>query len=232
MSNLALSHVGATTSRADLVAESIRGAILDRTLKPGDVLVERQLAEQLGVSKTPVREGLIALARTGLLTINRGRGATVRDLSYMEIRHVYEERALIEPWALRRVIESGRREFTEARAALTEAEEHAKRGDQAARALANRRFHRGLYANCENSLVVHALDALQDLVALAVVTVFWAEWSSGDVESNEHEAILTAAQDGDAALAESLLSAHIEKSITHALTRENSIAREAEGAKV
>lgn len=226
MSNQSLSQVGTTTSRADLVAESIRGAILGRTLKPGDVLVERQLAEQLGVSKTPVREALIALARTGLLTINRGRGATVRNLSYVEIRHVYEERVLIEPWALQRVVESGRRDFAEARAALTEAEEYAKRGDEAARALANRRFHRGLYFKCENTLVVNALDALQDLVALAVVTVFWAEWSSGDLESSEHEAILSAAQAGEAHRAESLLSAHIEKSIKRALARENSTVRE------
>ena len=220
-----LPQLGTATSRADLIAESIRSAILDRTFTPGDVLVERQLADQLGVSKTPVREALIMLARSGLLTSSRGRGVMVRQLSFKEIRHVYEERMLLEPWALKTTIDNERSDFTDSAEALRESDRHAAKGDQPSRAMANRRFHRGLYAGCENRLVVDALDGLQDMVALAAVTVFWQKWSSGDVESKEHAQILEAAISGDGLRAESLLRAHIETSVERALSSE----REAPG---
>lgn len=208
-----LSPIGETTSRTDLVAEAIRSAILDRTLQPGDVLVERQLAEQFGVSKTPVREALIMLSRSGLLSPTRNRGVTVRSLTVDEIRHVYEERLLLEPWALRTVVDGGRSDFVESVEALRKAEQFAAEGNQAAWAMANRRFHRGLYSACENVLIVEALDGLQDFVALATVTVLWQKWSTGDIEAAQHQAIVDAALAGDSGLAESLLSQHIETSI-------------------
>ena len=211
--NRALSPIGETTSRTDLVAEAIRSAILDRTLQPGDLLVERQLAEQFGVSKTPVREALIMLGRSGLLAQTRNRGVTVHSLTLDEIRHVYEERFLLEPWALRTIIEAGRSDFVESMDALRKAADFATEGNQAAQAMANRRFHRGLYSACENVLIVDVLDSLQDIIALATVTVLWEKLSSSDVEAAEHQAILNAAVAGDAPLAESLLRQHIEASI-------------------
>lgn len=210
----ALPQIGLATTRADLVAESIRSAILNGTLKPGDVLVERQLAAQLGVSKTPVREAMIGLANTKLLVSSRNRGMTVRRLTLTEIRHVYEERLLLEPWAVRRVVEAGISDFSDALGALQESEIRAD--NQAARVMANRRFHRALYSRCENELVVEALDGLQDMVALAAVTVFWERWGTGDKEAGEHKQILDAAANGDAEGAESLLRAHIQASIERA----------------
>ena len=211
-SSRTLPQLGTTVSRADLVAETIRTSILNGTLKPGDILAERQLADQLGVSKTPVREALIGLSQTKLLVANRNKGMTVRTLSSAEVRHVYEERLLLEPWALRRTIEDKRTDFTNATQALREAETHAT--DPAAKVMANRRFHQALYSECENRLVVDTLNSLQDIVALAAITVFWRKWSTSNTESHEHENILTAAINGDATQAESMLRDHIQASIT------------------
>jgi DNA-binding GntR family transcriptional regulator len=222
-SSSVLPQLGSATSRVDLIAESIRSAILRQDLRPGDVLVERDLAEKLGVSKTPVREALIMLAKSGLVNSVRGRGTMVRQLSFAEIRHVYEERLLLEPWALRSVVDSGTSDFSEAAVALQEAHGHAERQDPAAMALANRAFHRGLYAGCENKLVVETLDGLQDMVALAAVTVFWQTWSSGGSESEEHNQILEAAGSGRGSEAESLLRAHILTSIERAAEAEHGI---------
>jgi len=83
-------------------------------------------------------------------------------------------------------------------------------------ALANRAFHRALYASCGNPLVVRSLDALQDLTALATATVVWQKWGSAAVEHDEHRAILTTALSGDQDEAGSLIEEHIWHSITSA----------------
>jgi DNA-binding GntR family transcriptional regulator len=201
----------AVPTRSEMIVESLKSAIFSGQLRPGQVLVERKIAEQLGVSKTPVREALIVLERSGLVAV-KNRSIAVRSLSFTDIRHVYEERVLLEPWA---VVDSARfdKVFAAARQALDEARRHAMAGDNAARALANRRFHRGMYASSENNFVVHALDSLQDLTALAVVGVLWERWPRWETEATEHEAIYSAARSGDAQGAAKLMREHISASI-------------------
>lgn len=206
-----LPEPSAAPTRTDMIVESLKSAIFSGRLKPGQVLVERKIAEQLGVSKTPVREALIVLERSGLLAV-KSRSIAVRDLTFTDIRHVYEERVLLEPWA---ILDAARHdaEFAAAGKALAEAKEYAVAGDSAARALANRRFHRGMYASSENRFVIQALDSLQDLTALAVVGVLWEHWPIGDKEAGEHQAIYDAARDGDATTASALMRDHISASI-------------------
>lgn len=198
-------------TRSDMIVESLKTAIFSGRLRPGEILVERKIAEQLGVSKTPVREALIVLERSGLVAV-KNRSIAVRSLSFTDIRHVYEERVLLEPWA---ILDAARfdKAFVSAGQALDEARRYAIAGDNAARALANRRFHRGMYANSENNFVVNALDSLQDLTALAVVGVLWERWPRWDVEAAEHEAIYRAASSGDTQGAAKLMEEHISASI-------------------
>jgi len=205
-------------TRTDLVVDSLKSAILSGGLKPGQILVERKIAEQLGVSKTPVREALIVLERSGLLAAE-ARKISVRRLSFTDIRHVYEERVLLEPWA---ILDAARTDttFTVAGQALADARAFAEVNDNASAALANRRFHRGMYANSENEFVVNSLDRLQDLTALAVAGVLWENWPRRDVEAREHEAIYDAARGGDATTAARLMKEHISTSIDRVAERE------------
>lgn len=209
----AFAPLGPSTSHSDLVAEAIKSAILAGRLQPAEVLVERRLAEMLGVSKTPVREALIMLSGSGLLTTTRNRGVAVRRLSLADVRHVYEQRALLEPWALAGAIRSGSADFSDAERAEDEARGPAERDDSPALVLANRRFHRALYSQSENQLVVATLDGLQDLTALATVGVLWEAWPTWRAERDEHREILRASLDCDAERAEMLMRAHIERSI-------------------
>ena len=96
----ALPPLPRSTTTSDLVVDSIRDAILSGRLAPGETLVERRLAELLGVSKTPVREALIALAVSGLVTVTPNRGAVVRAVDVEDVRKAYEVRLLLEPWAV------------------------------------------------------------------------------------------------------------------------------------
>lgn len=217
-----ISHVAALppleplSSHSDRVAESIRTAILCGSLPPNEVLVERRLAAMLGVSKTPVREALIMLASRGLVTLTRNRGMTVRSLTLDEVRHVYEERVLLEPWAVARAVESGQIDFAAAERALTDAESLEER-ERAELRIVNRHFHRALYSACENRFVVAALDQLQDLTVLAI-GILWQRWPTWRSERIEHQEILAAARASDAAKAEALMRIHIDRSLTRMKT--------------
>jgi DNA-binding GntR family transcriptional regulator len=216
MNEPTLQPVARSTTRTDLVADAIRTAILSGRLRPGETLVERRLAEQLGVSKTPVREALIGLASTGLVTISPNRGVTVRDLSPEDLRRASEVRLLLEPWAVGVSTRLDRVETARtARAALTEASALLSGADLVALSLANRRFHRALYAACDNDLVVQQLDNMRDLATLGTVTVLWPANPTWAQEHTEHEAILAAVEAGDAPSAERLTRAHIKRSTAH-----------------
>jgi DNA-binding GntR family transcriptional regulator len=207
--------LGRSTTRSDLVAASIKSAILSGQLQPDEVLVERRVAELLGVSKTPVREALIALTSSGLLTPTRNnRGIAVRRLRADDVQHVYEMRMLLEPWTTAQVVAGGRFDPTDARAALADAARFVDADDHAGLSLANRRFHRSLYSACPNPLVVRTLDDLQDLTALGTVSLLWEHWPTWRDEVQEHRDVLTAVEERRAADAEELLRAHIQRSIT------------------
>lgn len=215
-----LPPLGRTTTRSDLVAASLRTAILSGRLKPDEVLVERRIAAQLGVSKTPVREALISMTSSGLLTPTRNRGVAVRRLESADVRRIYEMRLLLEPWAAGQVAAASRFDSGEARRALDDAARFVEADDRVGLSLANRRFHRSLYSTCANELVVRSLDDLQDLTALGTVSLLWQHWPTWRTELQEHREILAAVEEGRADDAAELLRRHIQRSITRLTTVE------------
>jgi DNA-binding GntR family transcriptional regulator len=207
---LVLAGAGALPSRTVAVLDAIKHAILAGELRPGQALVETDLAEVLGVSKTPVREALKTLAGAGLVTMSPYKGAAVRVLDDAQARHVYDARLLIEPEAVARSVTRGHG-WGPAHEALARA---GAAPDQAGRSLANRDFHRALYAGCGNPLLVRALDDLRDQTALVSVAAWrrepdWLDNPSWEQEAAEHRAMLAAAEDGDAERAAGLLRDHI-----------------------
>ncbi len=76
-------------STSELVAQRIREAILDGTLRPGDRLVEADIATELGVSRGPVREGIRLLAAEGIVVLRRNRGALVTSPTFEDVLEVY-----------------------------------------------------------------------------------------------------------------------------------------------
>jgi DNA-binding GntR family transcriptional regulator len=209
---------GAAPSRTEAVLGAIKHAILAGELRPGQGLVETELAQLLGVSKTPVREALKTLAGAGLVTMSPYRGAAVRAIDPASAAAIYDLRLLLEPEAVRRVVDAGAEQpalgelgqpdsgpWAIAQAALDASDAAA---DQAQRSLANREFHRALYVACGNSLLVKTLDDLRDQTALVSV-LSWEQGASWQQEAAEHRAILAAARGGAAGEAASLLRAHI-----------------------
>ena len=199
-------------SRSAHVLDTIRHHILTGQLRPGQPLVETDLAQRLGVSKTPVREALRTLAGSGLVTMSRYKGAAVRAVDETLARSVYEVRVLLEPEAVRQAVASG--------ASMAEAREALERSDaatdRAERILANRDFHRAMYCPCDNALLTRILDDLRDQTALVSVAA-WSRRPTWRREATEHRAILAAAAAGDPVDAAELLATSIRSFVTIAL---------------
>ena len=206
----------AVPSRTEAVLDAIKHAILTGGLLPGRPLIETELAAQLGVSKTPVREALKTLAGAGLVTMSPYKGATVRTVDDALAWSLYDIRLLLEPEAVRRAVElGGDPHWRAARAALERA---AAATDRADRSLANREFHRALYLGCGNDLLAGILDGLRDQTAL-VTAVVWTRTPTWEQEAREHLSILEAASAGEPARAADLLREHIADFVARNFTR-------------
>lgn len=195
-------------SRTELVLEEIRRAILTRRLLPGQPLVEMELANQLGVSKTPVREALKILSGSGLVTFSPYKGASVRVVDRDLAMAVYDVRLLLEPEAVGRAVRN-QADFAPAASALESASVAVESGDHAELSLLNRSFHQAMYTGCGNPLLVSVLDDLRDRAALISV-VGWETSPSWEIEWQEHQAILAAATAGEDDKATELTRQHIQ----------------------
>ena len=203
MSDVVMPSV-AVPSRTEAVLDAVKHAILTGRLAPGQPLIETELAAQLGVSKTPVREALKTLAGAGLVTMSPYKGASVRMVDDALAHSVYDIRVLLEPEAVRR--SAGRGGTPDAAERALDAADRAT--DRADRQQANREFHRALYLGCGNDLMVGILDGLRDQTAL-VSTAVWTRNASWEQEAAEHRAILEAVRGNRADLAATLLEEHI-----------------------
>lgn len=101
---MTLNHIENRSLR-DRVLDALREAIITGEFKPGQPLVETDLAVSLGVSRAPLREALQILSTEGLVETVPYRGTTVRRLSRTDIEELYSLRSLLETFAIRRVIE-------------------------------------------------------------------------------------------------------------------------------
>ena len=84
--------------------QSIKEDICNGVIRAGSLLSEAQIATNLGISRTPVREALAALENEGLVEIKRGIGAQVKTLTFSDVIHIYDLRKVLEPLAARTAI--------------------------------------------------------------------------------------------------------------------------------
>ena len=156
-----------TRARAlsDQVYRALRSNVTNGQILPGARLQEVQLAEHLGVSRTPVREALTRLASEGLVTAE-GRSFAVPELALADVDDTYEMRSLLEPEALRRAAVGAPDARTRAVIvqALADAISADRSADGAAFAAANARFRCAWLALVPNLRLVRAVELYADHV--------------------------------------------------------------------
>ncbi|WP_111734873.1 GntR family transcriptional regulator [Roseovarius amoyensis] len=176
--------------------------------KPGDRLVESDLAERFGVSRTPIREALQRLETQSLLTRD-GRSLIVASLDHNELAELYVVRAELEGLAAGL---AARHATAEEVRVLRDMVEHDRKliGDPKALSRANRRFHKQIHLASHNRFLVQQLDLVHRSMALLATTSLAAAGRDEDT-LNEHEAIVSGIEAHDANTASKALREHISK---------------------
>jgi DNA-binding GntR family transcriptional regulator len=153
----------------DVVCERIRTAIVDGEFNLGEQMSEAQLAQRLGVSKTPVREALLRLKADGLVEIHPQRGSFVFRLDADGVGQLCRYRAMIETGALREALAAGHgAALSRTLAALVKAMAKAERSrDLKALARQDMDFHWQFFAHCPNRYLLAGYDVVRwQLVAM------------------------------------------------------------------
>jgi DNA-binding GntR family transcriptional regulator len=205
---MAVSSPRGPETRFEGVVDALREAILVGRYRPGERLVQEELADAFGISRIPLREALRALEGEGLVVISPNRGTIVRPLAPKDVVDLYDLRLALETLAVRR----GAERFADLRAATAE------RADQAQQALTggdlqrlfhlDRDFHADLAAASHNPHLVDVLGTQWSQIMrvmhayLRLATYPSAVW-------DDHAAIARAIAHGNADAAAARLERHL-----------------------
>ena len=187
-----------------LILEAIDGGVF----RPGDRLVESDLAERFGVSRTPVREALQRLETQSMLARD-GRSLIVASLDHNQLAELYVVRAELEGLAARLAAKHATPEEIRVLRGMVE-DDRALLGDPDAMSRANRRFHKQIHLASHNRYLVQQLDLVHRSMALLATTSLAAVGRSAAAMA-EHDAIVRAIEAGDGEAAQAALRAHISK---------------------
>ena len=192
------------------VLDVLRQAIVEQRLEPGHRLIERELVEQIGVSRTTIREVLRQLDAEGLVTTIPQKGAVVALPSAEEAADLYEVRAALEALAARRFVEHASESQVEAlRSALQEIEQVSRGGDVGAMVRAKDRFYDVLLKGSGNRSVHAILAGLQARVSVLRRTSL-SKPGRAKTSVAEIRAIVEAIEAGDADGAARAASTHVD----------------------
>jgi DNA-binding GntR family transcriptional regulator len=199
----------------------ILDAIDEGLYRPGDRMVESELAERFGVSRTPIREALQRLETQSLLSRD-GRSLIVASLDHNQLAELYAVRAELEGLAARLAAQHAAPEEVRVLREMVE-DDREKVGDPAALARSNRRFHKQVHLASHNRYLVQQLDLVHRTMALLATTSLAVEGRS-ETAIAEHDAIVTAieARDGEAAAA--ALQKHISSAFATRLRLDSASA--------
>ncbi len=195
-------------SLGEYAYERLRADIRDGTLSPGSRVREKDVAERLEISRTPVREALRRLEADGFLTFEPHRGMVVVQLDHQSIMELYAMREVLEGTAAALAA----RHASEAEIAilcemLNREAEIAAHPDQLA--AHNVQFHQILFRAAHNRYLLKTANALRDSMALMRGTTMTVA-GRADSALDEHTALATAIQARDATGAEAAARAHIQ----------------------
>ncbi|MEV1048431.1 GntR family transcriptional regulator [Streptomyces sp. NPDC049916] len=194
---------------AERVYTHIKEAVLDRRYEGGTLLTEGDLADAVGVSRTPVREALLRLEVEGLIKLYPKKGALVLAVSAQEIKDVVETRLLVEEFAARKAVPATPQLVARLEQLLEEQRRLAEDGDLAAVAVKDRCFHAEIVSHAGNEILSRLYDQLRDRQLRMGVAVMEAHPDRIQANITEHGELLAAIRAGDAEAAAQVVRRHV-----------------------
>lgn len=195
----------------EIVYEELKLLILTGKISPGMRLMEEELAEDMGVSRTPIREAIRKLEKEGLITIEPRRGAYVSQISTKDMVEILEVRQNMEglaaALAAERMSPEGKQQLKE----ITEAYEAAfEAGDMAEMIRCDTKFHHIIVEATQNKILVQMVEQLQELV-LRFRYIYYDNFKRAEKMLAEHRSIYEAIISGDAEAAKNSADVHIDR---------------------
>ncbi|AWR87311.1 GntR family transcriptional regulator [Meiothermus taiwanensis] len=189
--------------------KALRQAILGRKIPPGQKLVVRVLAEELGLSPTPVKEALAALEREGLVVAVPHRGYFVLEPSLEDVREIYSLREVLEGLAARLAVENNGRALLRKLERLFEKQcEAAEQGDIEAYGDLDLAFHRTFWEAAGSKRLLATAETIDGQIRMLINS---SAAIPGRLPQSraEHQAILQAVRDKDPQAAETAMRTHV-----------------------
>lgn len=194
----------------EYVRDTVRQAILGGTLRAGTRLVQADLAEQLGVSTTPVREALRDLATEGLLQLDPHHGAVVKQLTYDEIQEIQDLTLVLEPEAMQKVAGVITEQSLQEATQLADEMESVQSTEEMGRwADLNRRFHAILAQDLGPSRLVRILEGLRDGAAPYIGLTLQKPKNQLEAANRDHRRLLAALRERDGEKAAEISAEHV-----------------------
>lgn len=191
------------------VFQKLREDILSGKYKDHEELKEVAIGEELGVSRTPVREAFRQLELEGLIQIVPNRGAYVTGITAKDVKDIYMIRSLLEGLCAKLATEKiSKEQLEEMEENIYLADFHAAKGHLDQMAELDNRFHDILYEACDSKMLEHTLKDYHQYV-LRVRQKTLATNTRGRASNDEHRQIMEAIKAGDAVLAEQLANQHM-----------------------
>jgi DNA-binding GntR family transcriptional regulator len=205
-----LPTIGERTSLRERVAESLRAALVSGRMVPGTTYSIPALAEQFGVSATPVREAMLDLVNEGIMAAVPNKGFRVVELSDAELDQITELRRLLEVPTVGELAGAIDRAAVRRLRALADAvSDAARRGDVVGYVEADRELHLALLAEAGNPRLVEMVGRLRDQSRLYGLEQLAAEGVLVD-SAAEHMRLIDALESGDRRAAERVMAHHLD----------------------
>ena len=197
----------------DVVFHTLRQAILRGELKPGERLMEIQLANKLGVSRTPIREAIRKLELEGLVLMIPRKGAEVADISEKSLRDVLEVRKVLEELAVKLTCDKIKSaQIRELKRAAEEFRKTLKSGDITQIAEADVRFHDVIYEATDNQKLIQLLNNLREQMYRYRIEYLKRQEAYPQLLA-EHEDIIRRIENKDKERAAEIVCRHIDNQV-------------------
>ena len=194
-----------------MVYEELKMQILKGSIIPGTRMMEVELAEEMGVSRTPIREAIRKLEKEGLVTIEPRRGAYASMISTEDMVEILEVRQDLEGlaayFAADRMSDEQMEELRKVSASYDDA---VRRGNMEDMIRHDTRFHHVIVESCRNKILVQMIEQLQELV-LRFRYIYYDNFRRAENMPEEHAAIVAAIAEGNADKARAAADIHIER---------------------
>ncbi|WP_371552623.1 GntR family transcriptional regulator [Streptomyces sp. NBC_00554] len=191
----------------------LKDTVLTDPAMQGEFLSEQDIADRIGVSRTPIREALLLLAAEDLVELVPKRGARVSPLTGREISELMELRGIVERYAAQQVIGADRAPLQEL-GELLQQQRELNGPDQAKEFIAvDHLFHSTLVSAVGNRLLERHYDGLRSRQVRAGVVALYNQHGRQEAVLHEHQDILTALAAGDATAACAAIDSHLQSTL-------------------